>query len=153
MEPRIKISYDIEENGALVKKELPFTIGIIADFSGNNSPYATTKINSRDFIPLQLNSINQIIAQIKPGLSFKINSDTLINKNIDINLTFSSLEDFKPEALVEQIPELNELKKLRDQLKEQQIKQSNDSTNIVDTTLIDKAKQLLGKYMGDHNVI
>lgn len=31
--PRIQIVYDVETEGAVVQKELPFVVGIIGDFS------------------------------------------------------------------------------------------------------------------------
>ena len=153
MQPRIKISYDIEENGALIKKELPFTIGVIADFSGNNSQYATTEIQSREFIPITLNSVDKVMGQVKPGLSFSIKSDTLTNKEMDIKLQFSSLDDFKPESLINQIPELSTLKKLRDQLKQQQIQQDSNTSEPPNSGILDKAKQILSQYLGNNNVI
>src|SRR5690554_6964706 len=35
--PRVHITYDVETEGALVKKELPFVVGVMGDFSGNNN--------------------------------------------------------------------------------------------------------------------
>ena len=33
--PRVHISYDVETGGATVKRELPFVVGVLGDFSGN----------------------------------------------------------------------------------------------------------------------
>ena len=35
--PRVHITYDVETEGAEVRKELPFVVGVIGDFSGK--PY------------------------------------------------------------------------------------------------------------------
>ena len=32
--PRVHITYDVETEGAQVRKELPFVVGVIGDFSG-----------------------------------------------------------------------------------------------------------------------
>jgi type VI secretion system protein ImpB len=32
--PRVQITYDVETNGAMVKTELPFVVGVLADLSG-----------------------------------------------------------------------------------------------------------------------
>ena len=32
--PRVQITYDVETNGAMEKKELPFVVGVLADLSG-----------------------------------------------------------------------------------------------------------------------
>lgn len=152
MEPRIKISYDIEENGALIKKELPFTVGVIGDFAGNNSSYSQTTIQSRDFIPITSSSVDDVIAQMKPSLAFTIDTNTLDQHSLDVELTFNSLNDFKPEAFIHQIPQLKELHELRNQLKEQQIQHNLDS-KPTDNELLHKAKTLLAQYMGENNVI
>ena len=33
--PRVQISYDVEDGGQSVKKEIPFVVGVLGDFSGN----------------------------------------------------------------------------------------------------------------------
>lgn len=33
--PRVHITYEVETEGAMVKKELPFVIGVMGDFSGD----------------------------------------------------------------------------------------------------------------------
>jgi type VI secretion system protein ImpB len=33
--PRVQITYDVETNGAIEKKELPFVAGVLADLSGD----------------------------------------------------------------------------------------------------------------------
>ena len=33
--PRVHITYDVETEGAQVVKELPFVVGVLGDFSGN----------------------------------------------------------------------------------------------------------------------
>ena len=33
--PRVHISYEVETGGAVEKKELPFVVGVMGDFSGN----------------------------------------------------------------------------------------------------------------------
>ena len=35
--PRVHITYDVETNGAEVKKELPFVAGVMGDYSGDNA--------------------------------------------------------------------------------------------------------------------
>ena len=33
--PRVHITYDVETEGALVQRELPFVVGVMGDSSGN----------------------------------------------------------------------------------------------------------------------
>ena len=148
MDPRIKISYDIEENGAIVKKELPFTVGIIADFSGNNSSYSKTLIESRDFIPVTKHSFNEVMKQVDPSLTFSIQPPNSKHPEIPITLQFHSMDDFKPESILDQVPELRLLNELRNQLKLLQIN-AHKHNEPPDTDLLTQTQQLLKSYLGD----
>ncbi len=35
--PRVHITYDVETNGAQESKELPFVMGVMGDYSGDNT--------------------------------------------------------------------------------------------------------------------
>lgn len=35
---RVSITYDVETNGAVETKELPFVIGVVGDYSGHKDP-------------------------------------------------------------------------------------------------------------------
>ena len=41
--PRVHITYDVETEGAVVKKELPFVVGVVGDFSGHNKEDSAIK--------------------------------------------------------------------------------------------------------------
>jgi type VI secretion system protein ImpB len=121
MKPRIQIEYDIEENGANVKRALPFAVGIIGDFIGNASPYSTTPFEDRSFIPINKNNINTVMQQLKPTIKLNIESSIFDTGRELIELTFNSMEDFKPNAIIQQVPALKKLWELRRALKQLQI--------------------------------
>ncbi|MCW8988432.1 MAG: type VI secretion system contractile sheath small subunit, partial [Gammaproteobacteria bacterium] len=35
--PRVHITYDVETNGAVAEKEIPFVMGVMGDYSGDNT--------------------------------------------------------------------------------------------------------------------
>ena len=35
--PRVHITYDLETNGTVVEKEIPFVMGVMGDYSGDNA--------------------------------------------------------------------------------------------------------------------
>ncbi|MDF3013553.1 MAG: type secretion system-associated protein [Cellvibrio sp.] len=35
--PRVHITYDLETNGTIVEKEIPFVMGVMGDYSGDNA--------------------------------------------------------------------------------------------------------------------
>ena len=60
--PRVQITYDREENGAMISYELPCVIGIIADMTNTN----TTEFSSREFININQDNYNKIISKHVP---------------------------------------------------------------------------------------
>lgn len=49
--PRVHITYDVETNGAMVKKELPFVVGVLGDFSGKPEQ-PLPRIKDRKFVEM-----------------------------------------------------------------------------------------------------
>ena len=35
--PRVHITYDVETDGAVLEKELPFVVGVMGDFTGDST--------------------------------------------------------------------------------------------------------------------
>lgn len=131
MKSRIHITYDIEENGSTIKKSLPFSIGIVGDLTGNASPYNQTSIEDRAFIPVNQHSINSVMKQLSPRLTFNIEFENHGEKKVlPINLDFNSLDDFKPTSIIQQVPLLKRLWQLRQQLKQLQIEDTMKHESI-----------------------
>jgi type VI secretion system protein ImpB len=93
--PRVQITYDVETLGSIVKTELPFVVGIMADLSGNAIPTirkpsqpATenpTPLKDRKFVEIDRDNFNTIMEKIEPKVTIGANE-----------LTFTKLEDFDP---------------------------------------------------------
>ena len=47
--PRVHITYDVETEGAVVQKDLPFVVGVLGDFSGD--PTDVDEIGATGQIP------------------------------------------------------------------------------------------------------
>src|SRR5271156_6073812 len=94
--PRVHITYDVEVGDATVKKELPFVVGVLGDFSGNpTSPLKPLK--DRKFIQVDRDNFNDIMARMTPGANMKV-ANTLKGdgSELSVNLKFNSIEDFEP---------------------------------------------------------
>lgn len=143
---RITIQYELEDNGEIKKKELPFVIGIMGDFAGNHSAYHKTDIRDREFICINKDNLPAVMAKLDCGLAF--NTKNYINNaksTLPISLSFRSLEDFKPESIIRQVPELRKLYELRSQLKELQL-QSEYQPDLLKS--LEKEIKL---YLGEQN--
>jgi len=114
--PRVQITYDVETGGAIEKKELPFVVGVLADLSGQpDKPLQTVK--DRKFVEIDRDNFDKVLAKAEPRLVFKVdnklsNDDT----KIGVELRFSSMEDFEPQNVVQQVEPLRKLMELRRKL-------------------------------------
>ena len=116
--PRVQITYDVEIDGAMQLKELPFVVGVMGDFSGKpDQPLPQMK--DRKFIEIDRDNFDRVLAGTKPRLAFRVD-DKLSGKEgsqLNVELRFQNLEDFEPENVVKQVEPLRKLLETRDNLK------------------------------------
>src|SRR5215475_12047387 len=89
--PRVHIKYEVETEGAVVEKELPFVVGVLGDFSGN--PTQPLKpLKDRKFIQIDRDNFNDVMARMTPGLNLKV-ENTLKGdgSQMAVNLKFSNI--------------------------------------------------------------
>src|SRR5207244_13159151 len=86
--PRVQITYDVETNGAMEKKELPFVVGVMADLSGQpKAPLPALK--ERKFVAIDRDNINEVLAKNAPRLAMKVqNRLTDEDTKLAVNLHF-----------------------------------------------------------------
>lgn len=116
--PRVHITYDVETDGAVLEKELPFVVGVMGDFSGDSTK-PLKSIKDRRFVQIDKDNINEVMRNMTPGLNLKV-ENTLENDGSEmaVNLEFNSMEDFEPAAVVEQVEPLKKLMNTRNQLRD-----------------------------------
>ena len=116
--PHVHITYEVETEGAVEQKELPFVVGVIGDFSGN--PTQPLKpLSDRKFISIDRDNFNDIMARMTPGLNFRV-ENTLKGDGSEmaVQLAFKSIEDFDPGRIVEQVEPLKRLLETRNKLRD-----------------------------------
>jgi type VI secretion system protein ImpB len=113
---RVNITLDVETGGVSKKKELPFKMLVMADFSHNNMPIA---IKKRERIATCKENFDSVIAKLSPRLNL-MTPNVINNQSPDltVNLQFNSLADFHPDHVVKQVDELQKLLTMRNLLKE-----------------------------------
>lgn len=116
--PRVHISYDVETEGGVVKKELPFVVGVMGDFSGDpTSPLKSLK--ERKFVQIDRDNFNSVMAKMTPGVSMKVeNVISGDGSEMAVDLKFNKMSDFEPGAVIEQVEPLKNLKDTRDKLRD-----------------------------------
>lgn len=113
---RVSITYDVETNGALETKELPFVVGVVGDFSADREDKADPA--DREFFQVDKDNFDTVMKRVGPELKLKV--DNVLaddDSQIEANLSFESMKDFTPEAIVEKVDALKKLVDTRNQLK------------------------------------
>ena len=116
--PRVHITYDLETNGAVAEKELPFVMGVMGDYSGDNT--ANKKpLKERNFANIDRDNFNEIMGKISPELQLKVeNTLEADGSEMSVNLKFKNMEDFEPHKIVEQVESLKKLLDTRNKLRD-----------------------------------
>lgn len=116
--PRVHISYDVEVGNAIELKELPFVMGVLADFTGQpEEPLA--RLKDRKFVDVTLDNFDDVLASMKPHLQYSVENKLSEDPNagkLGVNLRFNSMDDFEPENVARQVKPLRELLELRSKL-------------------------------------
>lgn len=116
--PRVHITYEVETEGAVVERELPFVVGVLGDFSGD--PTQPLKpMRDRKFIQIDRDNFNDVMARMTPGLNIKV-ENTLAGDGSEmaVDLKFNSMDDFEPARVVEQVEPLRKLMATRNELRD-----------------------------------
>ena len=135
--PRVHITYEVETEGAVVEKELPFVVGVMGDFSGDpTEPLASMK--DRKFVQIDRDNFDQVMSRMNPGLQMKV-ENTLQGDGSEmaVDLKFNSMEDFDPAKVVDQVPALKKLMETRNQLRDlmSKVDRSEDLETLLERVL------------------
>ncbi len=142
--PRVQISYEVETGGAIELKEIPFVMAVLADLSGQpTEPLA--KLKDRKFVDVTPDNFDTVLASMKPHLSFTVENKLSDDPNagkIGVDINFTSMESFSPEAVAQQVKPLRELIELRTKLADLRgALQGNDKLDeILQATVNDEGK-------------
>ena len=136
--PRVQIEYDVELYGAEKKIEIPFVMGVMADLSGKPAE-ALPEIGNRKFLEIDVDNFDDRMKACKPRVAFQVPNTLTGEGNINVEMTFDSMDDFSPAAVAKKVDSLNKLLTTRTQL-----------ANLI--TYMDGkggAEELIGKLLND----
>src|SRR5688572_9434446 len=70
---RVQLTYDVEIGDAIEKKELPFVVGVLGDFSGQPDPEKPLpKLKNRKFVNVDLDNIDDVMKGMAPKASYRV---------------------------------------------------------------------------------
>lgn len=113
---RINIKYVPATGGQEAEVELPLKMMILGDFTGREDE---TPIADRNTVSVDKNNFKSVLKETNLSLKSSV-PDRLSEQGDDaeiaIDLTFDSLQDFKPDSIAQQVPEVKKLIDLREAL-------------------------------------
>lgn len=151
--PRVQLSYDVEIGDAIESKELPFVVGVLGDFTGSHSPdKPMPKLRDRKFVNVDLDNFDEVMEGMAPKASYRVkNRLSAEGGEFAVNLDFKAIDDFRPEAVVQQIEPLRKLLEARTKLSDLRNKLAgNDKFEDVLNDVLNNTEKLkqLGREAG-----
>jgi len=113
--PRVQIEYDVEVYGAQKKVQIPFVMGVMADLAGN--PEAPLDaVADRKFLEFDVDNFDDRMKAMKPRAAFRVPNTLTGEGELNVDLTFESMDDFSPAAIARKVEPLRKLLEARTQL-------------------------------------
>ncbi|GAB3746197.1 type VI secretion system contractile sheath small subunit [Lysobacter olei] len=141
--PRVQLTYDVEKGDAIEQKEIPFVVGVMGDFSGQpEQPLA--KVKDRKFVNVDLDNFDEVMAGMAPRAVYRVpNKLSDAGGEFAVELKFNSIDDFRPEAVVQQVEPLRQLLEARAKLADLRNKLAgNEKLEDLLTDVLNNTEQL-----------
>lgn len=113
--PRVQIEYDVELYGAQKKVQIPFVMGVLADLSGDPKE-PLPSVDERKFVSIDVDNFDERMKSMKPRVAISVPNTLTGEGNMQVDITFESMEDFSPAAVARKVDALNQLLEARTQL-------------------------------------
>jgi len=113
--PRVQIEYDVEVYGAEKKVQLPFVMGVMSDLSGTPKEELPPVLD-RKFLEIDIDNFDERMKAIKPRVAFTVDNTLTGEGQIAVDITFNSMDDFKPGAIAQNVEPLRQLLQARTEL-------------------------------------
>jgi type VI secretion system protein ImpB len=113
--PRVQIEYDVEVYGSQKKVQLPFVMGVLADLSGKPSE-PLPPVSDRKLLEIDVDNFDDRLKAMKPRVAFPVANTLSGEGNLSVDITFESMDDFSPAAVVKKVAGLDKVLEARQQL-------------------------------------
>ena len=113
--PRVQIEYDVEVYGAQKKVELPFVMGVLSDLAGKPTE-PLPPIAERSMLEIDVDNFDDRMKGVAPRVAFHVPNTLTGEGNLQVEMTFESMDDFSPAAVAAKVDGLKQLLEARGQL-------------------------------------
>jgi type VI secretion system protein ImpB len=112
----VQITYDVDIGGERQRRELPFVIGVLGEFSGT-ADARLPKLRERKFVSVGRENFDTVMRALEPRLAMTVpNRLADDGSKLAVELRFDSLDDFEPDRVVRQVDPLRRLIEVREKL-------------------------------------
>ena len=113
--PRVQIEYDVEVYGSEKKVQLPFVMGVLSDLSGTPSE-PLPPVADRKLLEIDVDNFDERLKSMKPRAAFQVPNTLTGEGNLNVDITFESMDDFSPAAVAKKVAGLDKVLEARTQL-------------------------------------
>jgi type VI secretion system protein ImpB len=151
--PRVHLTYDVEIGDAIETKEIPFVVGVLGEFSGD-STLEQPRLKDKKFVEVDLDTFDEVMSGLAPRATFRVDNE-LSEKagEFAADLAFNSIDDFRPEAVANQVEPLRQLVEARDRLADlrNKISANEKLEDLLDDVLknTEQVKQMAEQNLSD----
>ena len=137
---RVNIQLDLHTGGAKKKVELPLKILSVGDY-GRGKDKRT--LSEKEKVSINKNNFDAVLKDFKPEAKITV-PNTLADDGSDVNvdLSFESMNDFSPEQVAKKIPQLRSLLAMRNLLRDLKSNLLDNATFRYELEKIVKDEQL-----------
>lgn len=141
--PRVQLTYDVEKGDAIEQKEIPFVVGVLGDLSGQPEQ-PLPRLKDRKFVNIDLDNFDDVLEGVAPRAVFRVpNKISDQGGEFAVDLKFKSIDDFRPESVVEQVEPLRKLLEARSKLADLRNKLAgNEKLEDLLTDVLNNTEQL-----------
>ncbi len=110
---RVNIVYKSDTGGAKEEKELPLKMLVLGDFTQRAD---STPVEQRKPVDINKDNFNDVLAAQKLSLQIGAKNTLAGEGELPVQLQFKTINDFGPEAVAKQVPEMSKMLELREAL-------------------------------------
>lgn len=115
---RVKFEYETEINGANKTVELPMRMIVTGDWAQGMSKEAQKDFSERGAYELEPGKTDDLMEKMGIELSLEVDDHLHEGGKMQVALPIRGMRDFTPDRIVQVVPELQEMMKLREKLKD-----------------------------------
>ncbi len=113
--PRVQIEYDVEVYGTEKKVQVPFVMGVMSDLSGTPKE-PLEAVADRKALEVDVDNFDGRLKSMNPRVAFSVPNTLTGEGNIEVDISFESMDDFSPAAIARKVDSLSKLMDARSQL-------------------------------------